>query len=95
MTTEELQRRELEDSRALWETCFPNESPEFLDLYFREKYSPSVNLIHYIDGRPAAVMQLLPYRLRCLGQTVKRRICLRLMHTPRFSRKRLGKTTLR
>ena len=94
MTTEELRQRELKDSRALWQTCFPNDSTEFLDLYFREKYDPSVNLIHYVDGRPAAVMQLLPYRFRCFGQTVNAGYVSGLCTHPDFRGKGLAKLLL-
>lgn len=94
MTTEELRQRELEDSRALWQTCFPNDSTEFLDLYFREKYNPSDSLIHYVNERPAAVMQLLPYRLRCFGQTVNVGYVSGLCTHPDFRGRGLAKLLL-
>ena len=55
-----------EQTRALWKTCF-NDSEEFMDIYFDEKYSDNVNMTLRPDGSVAAALQLLPYRMTFYG----------------------------
>lgn len=55
-----------QQTRELWRTCF-NNSEEFLDIYFDEKYTDEANLTIRHDGRVVAATQLLPYRFTFYG----------------------------
>lgn len=53
-------------TRDLWRTCF-NDSEEFLDIYFEEKYNDEYNLTFRVNAKVIAAMQLLPYRFTFYG----------------------------
>lgn len=55
-----------EQTRRLWRTCF-DDSEDFLDIYFRDKYTDERNLTVRVDGQVVAAMQLLPYRMTIYG----------------------------
>lgn len=55
-----------EQTRELWRTCF-NDSEEFMDIYFEDKYTDENNLTIRHDGNVVAAMQMLPYRLTFYG----------------------------
>ena len=55
-----------EQTRDLWRICF-DDSEEFMDIYFQDKYTPESNLTVRHDGRVVSAMQLLPYRLTFYG----------------------------
>ena len=58
LTKEEIKQQ----TRELWKTCF-NDSEEFMDIYFEEKYTDACNHTLRPDGKVVAAMQLLPYRM--------------------------------
>ncbi len=58
-------------TRDLWERSFPDDTPEFLDIYFDEKYRADVNLTLQSAGRVVAAMQLLPYRMAIAGEALR------------------------
>ena len=62
LTNEEIK----EQTRELWKTCF-NDTEEFMDIYFEEKYNNDVNMTARPDGSVAAALQLLPYRMTFYG----------------------------
>ena len=47
--------------RQMWKTCF-DDSEEFMDLYFSEKYQNENTLIRFENNRAVASLQMLPYR---------------------------------
>lgn len=55
-----------EQTRELWRQCF-NDSEEFMDIYFEDKYTDESNLTIRHNGQVVSAMQLLPYRLTFYG----------------------------
>lgn len=51
-----------EEVRHLWEMCF-QDSPEFMDLYFRYRYKDELNEAVMHEGRVVSALQLIPYEL--------------------------------
>lgn len=62
LTPEEIK----EQTRTLWRTCF-NDSEDFMDIYFADKYTPENNLTVVHDGQVVSAMQLIPYRMTFYG----------------------------
>ena len=50
-----------QEVRQMWKTCF-EDSDEFMDLYFSEKYQNENTLIYFEKGKAAASLQMLPYQ---------------------------------
>ncbi|MGN1353478.1 MAG: GNAT family N-acetyltransferase [Alloprevotella sp.] len=59
-----------QQTRRLWQRSFPNDTAEFLDIYFEEKYRHDNNLTLQPDGTVVAAMQLLPYRMTFYGEVL-------------------------
>lgn len=55
--------------RRLWELCF-HETKEFVDMYFKLRYSPEVTLCTRNGQRVIAALQMLPYSMTCFGQEI-------------------------
>ena len=55
-----------EQTRQLWRTCF-DDTEDFMDIYFSEKYTDDSNLTIRHNGQVVAAMQLLPYRVTFYG----------------------------
>lgn len=53
-------------TRELWHCCF-DDTDDFLDVYFEEKYSDEANLTVRQDGRVVAAGQMLPYQMLFYG----------------------------
>lgn len=64
LSLEEIKRQ----TRWLWRTCF-EDSDEFIDLYFRLKFSHEANVVACRSGGVVAAVQVLPYEFR-LGDLV-------------------------
>lgn len=62
LTPEETKQQ----TRELWKTCF-NDSEDFMDIYFKDKYTDDSNLTIRHDSKVVAAMQLLPYRMTFYG----------------------------
>lgn len=62
LTPEETKQQ----TRELWKTCF-NDSEDFMDIYFKDKYTDESNLTIRHDSKVVAAMQLLPYRMTFYG----------------------------
>lgn len=58
-----------EKVKRLWKQCF-NDSEEFVELYFRLRYSTEVNLAMQSGDDVIAAMQLLPYPMTYCGGVV-------------------------
>ena len=43
--------------RDLWRLCFPADSEEFVDLYFRMRYTEQINSAVVEDGKVIAALQ--------------------------------------
>lgn len=55
--------------RALWEYCF-DDSPEFVDFFFQNRYAPENTLAVFDGGKLASCLQFLPYTLRIRGRSL-------------------------
>lgn len=58
-----------EKVKALWRLCF-NDSEEFVDLYFRLRYSNEVNIALQSGEEVIAALQMLPYPLAFGGKEI-------------------------
>jgi predicted acetyltransferase len=52
-----------QDVINIWKTSFPDDSQEFLDLYFQKKYKKENTLLYLIDEKPVSCLQMLPYEM--------------------------------
>lgn len=55
--------------RSMWKTCF-GDSESYLDLYFSRKYRNENTLIYFIENKPVASLQMLPYKMRFYGKII-------------------------
>ena len=55
--------------RQMWKTCF-NDSDEFTDLYFSEKYTNENTLIYFEGDKAVASLQMQPYRFNFCGTEI-------------------------
>ena len=53
-----------EQVRQLWKQCF-SDSDEFIELYFRMRYTDELNSYIESDGKVVAALQRLPYPMTC------------------------------
>ncbi len=65
LTKEEIKQQ----TRQLWKTTF-QDSEEFMDIYFEDKYTDDNNRVLMSGGKVAAAMQLLPYRMTFYGSVL-------------------------
>ncbi len=79
LTPEEIKLQ----TRNLWRTCF-NDSEEFIDIYFEDKYTDEANLTVLHEAQVVAAMQLLPYRMTFYGATRKAGYISGLATLPEF-----------
>jgi predicted acetyltransferase len=56
-----------EEVRKMWKICF-DDSDEFMDLYFSEKYRNENTLIYFEENRAVASLQMLPYQFTFCGE---------------------------
>lgn len=55
--------------RSLWKTCF-EDTEEYLDLHFSEKYKPENTLLYFEKDIAVAALQMLPYTIRFYGKEI-------------------------
>ncbi len=55
--------------RQLWELCF-DDTNEFIDLFFSEKYKPENTLLYFEEGKAVAALQMLPYTITFYEETI-------------------------
>lgn len=60
-----------EQVKALWKLCFPADSDEFVDLYFRMRYTDGINSAVVQEGRVIAALQRIPYPMTFAGDVVQ------------------------
>lgn len=53
--------------KSMWKECF-NDTEEFVDLYFNEKYEEQNTLIYWVDNKAVASLQMLSYKIRFYDQ---------------------------
>ncbi len=59
-----------EKVKALWQLCF-NDSEEYVDLYFRERYNNEVNIAIESGEEVISALQALPYPMTFCGTTIQ------------------------
>ena len=59
-----------QQTRALWESSFPEVSSERLDLYFQRRYTDERNVTVRHDGKVRAAVQVLPFKFLFGGKGV-------------------------
>ena len=52
--------------RKLWKQCF-NDTPEFIDLYFRTRYRDELNETIVCNDRVVSALQIIPYEMTSWG----------------------------
>ena len=55
--------KQKQDVINIWKTSFPDDSQDFLDLYFNKKYKKENTLLYLIDEKPVSCLQMLPYEM--------------------------------
>ena len=80
--------------RALWEQVF-NDSPAFVDLYFKRRFSEELTFYAERRGRVVCAMQSLPYTFNYLGKTLPVGYVSGLATLPAFRRQGLASHVLR
>ena len=58
-----------EQVKQLWKLCF-QDTDDFVDLYFRMRYTDEINSAIEMDGRVVAALQRVPYSLTCFGTVI-------------------------
>lgn len=55
--------------RRMWKECF-EDTDEFLDLHFSQKYKPENTLIFFEDDKLVASLQMFPYTITFYGEKI-------------------------
>jgi predicted acetyltransferase len=58
-----------QEVRRMWKICF-DDSDEFMDLYFSEKYQNENTLIYFDKNQAVASLQMLPYSFTFCGKEI-------------------------
>lgn len=58
-----------EQVKRLWKLCF-HDTDDFVDLYFRMRYTDEINSAVEVDGQVVSALQRIPYPMTFLGTTV-------------------------
>lgn len=56
---------------TLWKTAFPEDSDEFVNFYFEEKYHNEDTLLYFKDGKIVSSLQMLPYKMTYCEKRIK------------------------
>lgn len=67
LTPDEIKQQ----TRALWQKAFPNDSEDFLDIYFEDRYTDDRNVTVRKDAKVVAATQVLPLRFNFAGHPIK------------------------
>lgn len=59
-----------EKVKALWKLCF-EDSDEFIELYFRLRYSDEINIAIENEDQVISALQMIPYPMTFCGHTVE------------------------
>ncbi|WP_165044326.1 GNAT family N-acetyltransferase [Dysgonomonas sp. ZJ709] len=55
--------------RQMWKICF-DDTDQFMDLYFSNKYREGNTLVYFEENRPVASLQMLPYTITFYGENI-------------------------
>lgn len=59
-----------EQVKELWKLCFPDDSDDFVELYFRTRYSDEINSAIIESGRVVSALQRVPYPMRFMESVI-------------------------
>ncbi len=79
---------DFEEIRALWEICFPDDTG-FNDYFFAHVFALDTVVLYELDGRIAAMVQMLPYCVQINGETVPATYIYGACTHPDFRRRHL------
>ncbi len=68
MTVSYLDRADAGLTRPLWEQCFPEDGPDFLDYYYAKKVTDNQILAGMKDGQIVSMLHRNPYTVQVLGR---------------------------
>ena len=52
-----------QDVMHIWQESFPDDSSQFIEMYFREKYRSENTLLYFVENKPMSCLQMLPYEM--------------------------------
>lgn len=58
-----------EQVKQLWKKCF-DDTKEFIEMYFRLRYTDDVNMVLRTEGRVISALQLIPYPMTFMGEVI-------------------------
>lgn len=59
-----------EQVKALWKLCFPEDSDDFVELYFSSRYTDDINSAIVEDGRVLSALQRIPYPMLYMDKVI-------------------------
>ena len=59
-----------EEVRELWKLCFPEDTEEFMDLYFSLRYTDDINSCIISDDRVVSALQRIPYPMKYMDKVI-------------------------
>lgn len=59
-----------EQVKKLWKICFPDDSDEFVDLYFNSRYTDDINSAVVEHGRVVSALQRIPYPMQFMNTVI-------------------------
>lgn len=59
-----------EQVKSLWKLCFPDDSDDFVALYFSSRYTDEINSAITENGRVVSALQRIPYPMRFNGAVI-------------------------
>jgi predicted acetyltransferase len=65
------QETQKQDIIHIWQTSFPEDSQEFIEMYFSRKYKKENTLVYILDNKIVSCLQILPYTIKFYNQTCK------------------------
>ena len=72
-----------EQVKSLWKLCFPEDSDDFVALYFSSRYTDEINSAITENGRVVSAIKRLPYPMRFNGAVIPVAY-IRSMYSSRF-----------
>ena len=60
-----------EEVKELWKLCFPEDSNEFVELYFLSRYKDDITSVIKIDGKIVSALQRIPYPMTYKGYIIQ------------------------
>lgn len=59
-----------EQVKELWKLCFPDDSDEFVNLYFSSRYTDEINSAITENGRVVSALQRIPYPMQFMDTVI-------------------------